>query len=206
MVTTPMAEGLSEARAGNVHTFDVALVKNWWVIALRGALAILFGLLALFLPGPTVLSLVLLFAAFSFVDGVFAIVGAVRAMMRHDRWGFMLFMGLISIAAAAVALLWPALTVLAFVLIIAAWAIVSGAVILAAAFVAETGRSRLWMAIYGVLSVIFGVLLVLAPAIGAIVLTWWIGAYAVVAGVSLLVLAFTLRSRRSRSDAAARSS
>jgi uncharacterized membrane protein HdeD (DUF308 family) len=176
------------------------LEQNWWVIALRGFLGILFGLIALIFPGVTILSLVLLFSAYMLVDGAFSIAGAMRAMGRNERWGWLLLNGIWSILTAIVAFLWPGLTAIVFVLIIAAWAVVSGALMLTAAFRMRSGaRARGWLVFGGILSVLFGVLLVIAPLMGAIVLTWWIGAYVLVLSIFMLILAFTLRSRGSRS-------
>lgn len=110
------------------------LARNWWAIGIRGALAILFGLIALFLPGATMLSLVIVFAAYAFVDGVFGIVSAARAARAHERWSFLILEGLVNIAVAAVAVLWPGITVVAFVFLIAFWAILTGILELVAAF------------------------------------------------------------------------
>lgn len=176
------------------------LEQNWWVIALRGVLGLLFGLLALFFPGVTILSLVLLFSAYMLVDGAFSIAGAIRSMGRNERWGWMLLNGIWSILTAIVAFLWPGLTAIVFVLIIAAWSIVSGALMLTAAYRMRRGAgARGWLIFGGILSVLFGVLLVIAPLIGAIVLTWWIGAYVLVLSIFMLVVAFNLRSRATRS-------
>jgi uncharacterized membrane protein HdeD (DUF308 family) len=176
------------------------LEQNWWVIALRGILGILFGLVALFFPGVTILSLVLLFSAYMLVDGAFSIAGAIRAMGRNERWGWLLLNGIWSILTAIVAFLWPGLTAIVYELIIAAWSIVSGALMLTAAYRMRSGaRARGWLIFGGILSVLFGVLLVIAPLMGAIVLTWWIGAYVLVLSIFMLALAFTLRSRASRS-------
>lgn len=173
----------------------VALAENWWAIAIRGVLGILFGLVALFLPGATMLSLVLLFAAYAFVDGIFGIVSAVRAVREGQRWGLLVLEGLVNIATAAIAVLWPGITVIAFVLLIAAWAILSGALMLGAAFRLESGDGRWWLVLGGLVSLIYGALLVVAPMIGAVVLTWWLGAYALVFGLALIVLAFKLKGR-----------
>ncbi|HEY0440300.1 MAG TPA: HdeD family acid-resistance protein [Xanthobacteraceae bacterium] len=172
------------------------LKQNWWVIAIRGVLAVLFGLIALLFPGPTILSLVLVFSAYMLVDGVFSIVAAVRAMSSGERWGILLLQGLASLLTGVLAFLWPAITVLAFVLLNAAWAIVSGGLLLGAAFRINQRHGRWWLVLGGIASLIYGFLLAIAPMIGAIVLTWWIGAYALVLGVTLLVLAFKLRARK----------
>jgi uncharacterized membrane protein HdeD (DUF308 family) len=172
------------------------LAQNWWAIALRGVFAILFGLIALFVPGATILSLVLFFSAYMLVDGVFGIVSAVRAARKGERWGLLVLEGIADIAVGIIALLWPGLTAVAFVLLLAAWSIVSGGLMLGAAFRLSQAHGRWWLALGGLVSIIFGVLLVIAPVIGAVVLTWWLGAYALVFGALLLAAAFKLRGRK----------
>jgi uncharacterized membrane protein HdeD (DUF308 family) len=174
------------------------LARNWWALALRGLFAILFGLVAFLFPGITLEVLILLFAAYAAVDGVFAIIAGVRAAERHERWGALVLEGLIGIAAAAVAIAWPALTLIALVYIIAAWAIVSGVVLLAAATRLRPLHGEWLLAINGIISILLGVMLFVSPIAGAIVLAWWIGAYALFFGVMLIVLAFRLRRHRDR--------
>ena len=175
---------------------NALLAENWWAIALRGALAIVFGVIALAVPVAAMLSLVIIFSAYLFVDGIFGIVSAVRAARSHERWGLLVLEGIVNMAAGVVALIWPGITVLVFVLLVAAWAVVTGALMLAAAFRLHVDHGRVWLAIGGIASVIFGVLLIIAPIIGALVLTWWLGAYVIVFGVSLLILASKLRPHR----------
>ena len=173
------------------------LVQNWWLFTLRGIFAIVFGLLALIFPGPTMLSLVILFSAYMLVDGIFGIISAVRAIRRkEDRWGLLMFEGLIDIAVGILAFLWPGITVVAFVLLVGAWAIVTGAVMTAAGFRLNVSHGRWWLVLSGLLSLGFGTLLVIIPLIGAVVLTWWIGAYALAFGVALVIFSFKLRSRQ----------
>ena len=173
------------------------LVQNWWLFTLRGALGIIFGILALIFPGPTILSLVLLFSAYMLVDGIFGIISAVRAIRRkEDRWGLLIFEGLLDIATGVVAFLWPGLTVVAFVWLIAAWAIVSGGLMTAAGFRLNIEHGRWWLVLGGLLSLAYGVLLIITPLIGAVVLTWWLGAYALVFGVALVIFSLKLRSRQ----------
>jgi uncharacterized membrane protein HdeD (DUF308 family) len=171
------------------------LVRNWWAFVLRGVLAVLFGILALLVPGATMLSLVFLFAAYALVDGIFATTGAVMAAQAHERWGLLILEGVVDIAAAAAALLWPGLTVVVFVLLVAAWALMTGGLLLAASFKVDADHGRWWMALGGMVSILYGMALVIAPLIGALVLTWWIGAYALFFGIAMLVLAFRLRAR-----------
>src|SRR5712675_1842774 len=173
------------------------LVQNWWLFTLRGIFAIVFGLLALIFPGPTMLSLMILFSAYMLVDGIFGIISAVRAIRRkEDRWGLLIFEGLIDIAVGILAFLWPGITVLAFVLLVGAWAIVTGALMTAAGFRLAVSHGRWWLVLGGVLSLAYGTLLVITPLIGAVVLTWWIGAYALVFGIALVIFSFKLRSRQ----------
>jgi uncharacterized membrane protein HdeD (DUF308 family) len=163
---------------------------------MRGALGIVFGLIAIFLPGVTMLSLVLVFSAYALVDGVFAIMAAVRAMRQHERWGFLLLEGVVNIIAAAIAFLWPAITVVSFVFLVGTWAILSGGLMLSAAIRLNADHGRWWLALGGLASVVYGVLLIAAPFIGALVLTWWLGAYAIVFGFALLAVAVKLYKRR----------
>jgi uncharacterized membrane protein HdeD (DUF308 family) len=163
---------------------------------MRGVLGIVLGCIALIFPGPTMLSLVIVFSAYMLVDGVAGIISAVRAMRRRDRWGLLVFEGLLNIATGIIAFLWPGITVLAFVLLVAAWAIVSGALMTAAGFRLNVDHGRWWLVLGGLLSLVYGALLIATPLIGAIVLTWWLGAYALAFGVALVIFSFKLRSRQ----------
>jgi uncharacterized membrane protein HdeD (DUF308 family) len=188
------------AEALQTRAMNAVLSRNWWVVLLRGSAAILFGLVTLFWPGITMLSLVAVFVAYALVDGAFAIASAVRAARRHERWGLLVLNGIVSIAAGVVALLWPGITVLAFVMLIAAYAILSGAFMFVSAFRLNVDHGRVWLALGGLASLAFGILLVLAPLAGAVVLTWWIGAYALIFGCFLLILAFRLRAKKDESS------
>src|SRR5258708_33688129 len=142
------------------------LARNWWALAIRGVLAIAVGLIALVLPGPPMLALVLLFAAYMLVDGVFAIIAAVRAARQRERGGVLGMAGVADIVAGVLAVIWPGLTVLAFVLLVAAWAIVTGCLALVAGFRLNIDHGRWWLVLAGAASVIYGVLLIVAPMIG----------------------------------------
>ena len=197
---TPSAAGRLAAAftgdPGRTEAMSAVLAQNWWLIGLRGVFALLFGLIALFVPGAALLSLVLVFAAYMLVDGVVGIVAGVRAAQRHERWGWLILEGAANIAAGVIAFVWPGLTVVAFVLLIAFWALVSGGFMLAAAFRLNQEHGRWWLALGGIASLIFGVLLFIAPLVGAVVLAWWLGAYSIMFGIMLLVLAFRLRNRK----------
>jgi uncharacterized membrane protein HdeD (DUF308 family) len=175
-----------------------ALAAKWWAIALRGVAAIIFALIAFFYPGATMLALVLVFAAYAFVDGLFGLFAVWPAARAGLSWGLLLLEALVNIAVAIIAVAWPGPTVVAFVLLVAAWAVITGVLMLAAAFRLPADYGRWWLALGGLASVVYGVLLFIAPLIGALVLTWWIGAYALVFGISLIALAFKLRGLRAK--------
>jgi uncharacterized membrane protein HdeD (DUF308 family) len=185
---SPGSSGYAPGR----DTLGAALARNWWLIALRGVLGVVFGLIALLVPVATILALVLLFSAYMLVDGAFAIYAAIRASRQRESWGLLALQGITSVIAGVLAFLWPGITVLAFVLLIAAWSIVSGCVMLAAAL--ATQHARWWLVLGGAAAMVFGVVMIVAPLAGAVVLTWWLGAYALVLGVALVILAFKLRA------------
>jgi uncharacterized membrane protein HdeD (DUF308 family) len=171
------------------------LARNWWLMALRGVVAILFGIAALAAPGAVVLSLVLFFSAYMLVDGIVGIVASMRAAQRHERWGFLLMEGLLDILVGAAAFLMPAAAVWAFVFLVAFWALVTGGLMIAAAIHLHTHYGRWWLGLGGAISVLFGIALLVNPGMSALVLTWWLGAYAIAFGVMLVVLGFQLRGR-----------
>jgi uncharacterized membrane protein HdeD (DUF308 family) len=179
------------------EAMSALLAKNWWALAIRGILGIIFGIIAFVMPGVTIAALILWFSAYMLVDGIFAIVAGVRAAMKHERWGALILEGIVDLIAAAIAFLMPIATLLAFVWLSGAWAIVSGVLMLVAVFRLRQTHGKWLMAIGGVASVVWGVLLFIAPIPGAVVLTWWLGAYALIFGVTMLVLAFRLRHRAS---------
>jgi uncharacterized membrane protein HdeD (DUF308 family) len=197
-----MATGTSNSTSPPGESFDrsqamsALLAQNWWAVALRGVFAILFALIALFWPGATILSLVLFFSAYMLVDGIFGIVSAVRAASNNQRWGLLVTEGVINILVGIVAFLWPGLTVVVFITLLAVWSLITGVLMIAAAFKLNPTYGRGWLIFSGVVSILFGVALLIAPLIGAVVLTWWLGAYALVFGITLLVLAFKLKGRR----------
>src|SRR5262249_3587480 len=178
---------------GRSDALSELLAQHWWAVGLRGILAIIFGLICLLTPGIAVGALVLLFAAYMLVDGVFAIISGIRAARSGESWGLLILEGIVDLAAGALAVIWPAITLVALVWIVAIWAIVSGALMLAAAFALNPDYGRWLLALGGIASFVFGILLIIEPLIGAVVLTLWIGAYALVLGVLRLVLTCQLQ-------------
>ena len=172
----------------------VALARNWWSLVIRGLAGIAFGVITFLWPGITLAALVFLFAAYALIDGVMSIVGAVRAAERHERWGVLVFEGLAGLAACALTVLWPTITVLALVIVIGAWAIVTGVLEIAAAIRLRQYISGEWLlALGGAASVIFGFLILFMPIAGALVVALWVGAYAFIFGIIEVVLGIRLR-------------
>ncbi len=173
----------------------ILIAKNWWSLALRGLVAILLGILTFALPGITVSALVLLFGAYALVDGILNLAGAWRRSRLHERWGALLIEGLVGVIVAIITFAWPAITAFALVIVIATWAIVTGIFEITAAFRLRKHIAGEWLlALIGVVSILFGALLLAAPLTGALVIALWFGGYAVVFGILLLALAFRLRS------------
>jgi uncharacterized membrane protein HdeD (DUF308 family) len=169
------------------------LARGWWTFVLRGVLAIIFGIMAFGWPGPTVVVLVWLFAAWAIVDGASSLLGAFRSKQSGSRW-WQVLEGLAGIVAGVIAFLWLGLAAVALVLLIAAWAIVTGIFeIVAAVRLRREISNELWLAIGGVISILFGIVLVLNPGAGLLSLAWLIGLLVIVFGVSMVLLGWRLR-------------
>ncbi len=174
--------------------FDM-LMHNWWALALRGAAAIVFGFFALLWPGMTLWVLVLFFAAYMLVDGTFAIIAGLRAAERQERWWLLVAEGAIDLIAGLVAFAWPSIAILAFIYLAAFWAILSGVALLVAALRLHRSHGEGLLLAAGLLSLVWGIVVVSWPVAGEIAMAWWIGAYALIFGVIMLVFALRLRRR-----------
>jgi uncharacterized membrane protein HdeD (DUF308 family) len=180
-----------------------ALARNWWLIALRGAAAIVFGILTFVTPGITLAVLIFFFGAYALVDGIANILTVLRRREGESPWWALLVEGIVSVAAGVVAFLWPGLTALALVYLIAAWAVITGAFEIGAAIrMRRAIKGEAWLILSGVLSIAFGVFVMLAPSPGALAVVLYIGAYSVVFGALLLAVAFRLRGLRDSPRAA----
>lgn len=167
------------------------LAKYWWALAIRGVVAVLFGLLTFFVPGITLVTLVLLFGAYALVDGIFNVIAFFRAVSHH--WA-LLIEGVIGIIAGILTFTWPAITAIVLLYLIAFWAIFTGIFEIIAGIRLRKAITNEWLLlIMGVFSLLFGVLILFNPGVGALAIVLWIGAYALVFGIILLALAFRLR-------------
>ena len=173
-----------------------ALARNWWALVIRGVIAVAFGVAALAAPGVVAAVLVLVFGAYALVDGVFAIVAAVLALGRHERWGLLLLEGVVGIAAGIAAWTFPALAIVVFITLLAVWAVITGALMLAAAFQLDLDHGNWMIGLGGLVSILWGVLLWTSPIVGAWVLTIWFGAYALLFGIAMIAFGLRLRQRR----------
>jgi uncharacterized membrane protein HdeD (DUF308 family) len=166
--------------------------RHWWALALRGLAAVVFGILAFALPGMTLALLVLLFGAYALVEGVLAIVSAVRS--GGDHLWYLVLEGVLGIVAGIAAFTWPGLTALVLLFIIAVWAVLTGILEVVVALRLRKAIKNEWALIAGgVLSVVFGVFMLLSPGTGALALVWLIGAYAIIFGITLFALAWEVR-------------
>ena len=171
------------------------LTRNWGLVALRGIVAILFGVLAIFYPAITLATLILLFGAYALVDGIFMALAAIANRHGEPRWVALLIGGLLGVAAGLVTLFMPGITAVVLVSLVAAWAILTGIAEIVAAIRLRKEITGEWILILaGVLAVAFGLLLFVRPGAGALAVVLWIGVYALIYGIVLLALGFRLRS------------
>ena len=177
------------------------MADNWWVALLRGIAAILFGLMALIWPGLTVYALLIVFGAYAVFDGVMAIIVGFQRKSDDDSWWSWALDGFLSIVIGLMALFWPEATALAFVIWMAAWAVVAGIFRIIAAIRLRKEIEGEWaLGLSGLLMVIWGVLMALIPAAGLLSLAWLIGVFALLIGGVMVVLSFRLRGMRDARD------
>jgi uncharacterized membrane protein HdeD (DUF308 family) len=175
-----------------------SLSQNWWLVVLRGILAILFGILAFVWPQITWLTLIIMFGVYAIVDGLIAIVSGLSRTRESSRWWVFLLEGLIGIGAGIVALVWPGVTSLVLIYMIASWALITGILEIAAAIRLRNEISNEWvLGLGGLISIGLGVLLFFQPAAGGLAIIWTIAAYALIFGVLLVILGFRLRNWKS---------
>jgi uncharacterized membrane protein HdeD (DUF308 family) len=183
----------------------IALVENWWGFVLRGIAAVIFGLVAFFAPPVALLTLVFMFALFAIADGIFAITAAFHRRgdaAGRQPWWALLILGVISLIAGLGAFLLPSAAAFALLYLIAGWAIVTGIMsVIAAVRLRKQIEGEWLLGLSGCLSVVFGILIALFPGAGALAVVLWIGAYAFVHGILLIVLGLRLRKFVRRGEA-----
>ncbi|WP_052732473.1 HdeD family acid-resistance protein [Hymenobacter terrenus] len=170
------------------------LHTNWWVLALRGLAAVIFGLLTFLMPALTLLMLVSWFGIYCLINGILTLITAFRRSRGQPRWWALILEGVAGVLTGVLTLLWPGVTSLLLLYLVALWAIVTGFLQIGTAIRLRkqlTGEGILILG--GLLSVVFGLVLLFSPVTGALVVTWWIGAYIFVIGITLSILAFRLR-------------
>ena len=174
---------------------ELEFASRWGWVVFRGILAILFGVLAFAEPATIGFALILIFAVYAFVSGIAALVSAARgARAREPRWGTVLLEGLLYIVAGAVAVLWPGSTAVAFLWVLAFWAIFSGVLEVATAIRLRHFIEREWsLGLAGAVSILFGLVMLFRPMIGALAVVWWLGAYAVVFGALMIMAGVRMR-------------
>jgi uncharacterized membrane protein HdeD (DUF308 family) len=181
------------------------LKRGWWLLVLRGACAILFGVLAFAYPGSAGQALVILFGAYALVNGISTIGLSARTPKGIPGKGTLLLLGLLGVAAGLVTFFYPGITAISLLSVIAFWAIVTGILEIWVAIALRKELSNEWMLILaGILSVVFGVLVVAMPSAGALSIIWLIGSYAILFGIMMLAVAFKVRSVASEVRNAAR--
>jgi len=173
---------------------------HWWALAIRGVLAVLFGLMTLEMPGITLLVLVLMFGAYALLDGVFDLLSLFHVSSGH--WA-LLVEGLIGIGAGIVTIVWPHITGIALLWVIAFWALLGGVLKIAAGIRLRQVSANYWvLVVAGLLSALLGLLMIASPRGGALAVALWIGTYAIVAGLMMIGLAFRMRRFRQTLEAA----
>jgi uncharacterized membrane protein HdeD (DUF308 family) len=178
------------------------LARRWQLVVLRGVVAVLFGVVAIAWPGITVLSLALLFGAYTLLDGISALTMGFGQGTGSDRM-YMVLLGILGVVAGLISLIWPQITVIVLLVIIAVWAIVAGVTQIAAAIrLRKVIRNEWFLALTGAVALVLGVLLIVQPAEGAIALVVAIATFALAWGIVLIVLGLRLRTIANRTATA----
>jgi uncharacterized membrane protein HdeD (DUF308 family) len=171
------------------------LKQNWWILALRGALAVLFGILAFVWPVATAFAFVFILAAFAFIEGIFAFIGAFGWGLPGTQRFLLILIGLLGIAVGVCAVIYPGILAVTLVLIVAWWAIVTGIMQLVVAVEMRKSIPNDWLLVLGgIISVLFGVLLIWRPLAGVLTLAYLFGFYALLYGIMLIAVSFRVKS------------
>jgi len=169
------------------------LIRNWWALAIRGVFAIIFAVIAFVWPAITAAALAFLFGAYVLIDGIFALVAALRAAQHHGPSVALLVEGILDLIIATIVLVWPLQALFAIVLFIAIWAVITGIALIAAGIALIRINGEWLLVLSGIISILLGVILFVQPGAGVVALSWSLGIYALLFGISLIGAAFRLR-------------
>ena len=169
------------------------LIGNWWVLALRGVFAIIFAVIAFLWPGITAAALVLLFGASALIDGIFALVAALRAARHHGPSAALVLEGVLDLVIATIVFFWPIEALVAIIYFIAIWAVISGIALIAAGIALIRVNGEWLLVLSGIISILFGIILFGLPGAGVVFLSWSLGIYALLFGIVMIGAAFRLR-------------
>ncbi len=193
----PPLTGTARAAIGELpDLLNVRVARHWWAMALRGAVAVLFGVLVLAWPPVALLTFVLLFGVYCLVDAILSAILAVRGARLGGRWGSLAFNALLGLIAGGIALLYPGVTLLAFALLLGAWAVFAGGLAIFAAFRLRHDHGRVWMILGGLAALTVGIVALLFPPLALFWLIWMIAIEAFFVGFMLLAVAFRLHARQ----------
>jgi uncharacterized membrane protein HdeD (DUF308 family) len=194
----------SLARAALASTIVAPLARHWWVFLIRGIAALAFGLLGFFYPAATLVTLILFYGAYALVDGVFAVISAVRGKEgMGPRW-WLALVGVLGIVAGLVTFSWPGITTLALLIVIGVWALVYGVFEIVGAIRLRKEIDNEWLLLmHGALAVLFGLMVLVRPGAGALAVIWLIASFAFASGVLLIALALRLKRAAGPSEAPA---
>jgi uncharacterized membrane protein HdeD (DUF308 family) len=176
-----------------------ALARNWWIFLIRGLVAIAFGLLGFFYPAATLVAFVLVYGVFALLDGVFAVIAAIRGKEGvGPRW-WLALVGVLGIVAGLVTFAWPGITALVMLAVIGVWALVYGIFEIIGAIRLRKEIENEWLLlVHGALAVLFGLMVLVRPGAGALALIWLIASFALLSGILLVIFAFALRKHAAR--------
>ena len=177
------------------------MLSYWWVLLLRGVLAILFGIAAYAWPGMTLVTLLTLFGAFALVDGIFNVFHAFSGRKEDEHWWVLLLEGLLGIAIGVITFQAPELTATVLILYIGFWAMATGVLrIILAVRLRKEIEGEWWMALAGLAGIVFGVFMVARPGAGALAVLWLVAIWAIVGGVCLVIFSFKVKALGGKLD------
>jgi uncharacterized membrane protein HdeD (DUF308 family) len=170
------------------------LARNWWIFLVRGLVSIAFGLVGFFYPAATLVAFILVYGVFALLDGVFAVLAAVRGKEgMSSRW-WLALVGVLGIVAGLVTFAWPGITALVLLTVIGVWALIYGVLEIVGAIRLRKEIDNEWLLLFhGALAVLFGLMVLVRPGAGALALIWLIASFALASGVLLVIFAFALK-------------